>query len=197
MVKLNKEVDYKIAYADAMYAYSWMENQICELFAALIGCRENIAAKIFFSMDYRRYKVISELIKENHQTHFAAWKKIQKWIADDNNSINSRRNKLAHWRMIPTTVTHSMANPQKGSIELIKMAHGERSLEDNVNIDDVKEFTSDALLLAELINQFSCCMFNPDYEKGFEVFLDVKDITKAPDFMERMEEFREQLAHNE
>lgn len=197
MTQLDKETEYKVAYSDAMYACSWMENQICELFADLVGCPENVAAKVFFNMDYRRYKVMSELIQENYDKHFVAWKKMKKWIADGDDSINYRRNKLAHWRMIPTTDMQSLANPQKGSIELLKMAYGESSIEDNMSIDDIKTFTSDALLLAEIINQFHCCMLHPDYEKGFEVFLNVKDISKASDFVKRMEEFRESLGQED
>ena len=53
-----------------MYAYSWMENQLCELFSNLVDCEDNVAAKIFFNMDYRRYKVMSELIQENYEKGF-------------------------------------------------------------------------------------------------------------------------------
>lgn len=193
MSKLDKETEYKVAYSDAMYAYSWMENQLCELFSDLVGCEESVAAKIFFNMDYRRYKVMSEIIQEKYDKHFPAWKKMKKWISDDSDSINNRRNKLAHWRMIPTTDIQSLANPQKGSVELLKMAYGQSSLEDNISIEDIKKFTSDALLLAELINQLNCCMVHPDYEKGFEVFLGVSGVKKASDFKVCMEEFRKKL----
>lgn len=191
MEKLDTATEYKVAYSDAMYACSWMENQLCELLANLLGCTEDVAAKVFFNMDYRRYKVMSELIEEKHNEHYAAWKKLKKWITDEKDSISNRRNKLAHWRLVPNMDNHSLANPQKGSVRLWEMARGESSIEDNMSIDDIKAFTSDALLLAELINQFHCCMSRPDYEKGFEVFLDVKNVRKASDFVKRMEEFRE------
>ena len=191
--KLDKDAQYKIVYADAMYAHSWLEYQICELFSALIECEENVAAKIFFNMDYRRYRVISELIEEKYPQYLPAWKKIRNWVVEDSNSITKRRNNIAHWRLIQTVDGHSLANPQRGAVELLMMARGQVSTDENIVVADIEKFTNEAFCLAEIINQFYCCIFDKEYEKGFEVFLDVRDIKVPSDFDKKMDAFREAL----
>lgn len=188
---------YMRAWSEAIYAHSLMESELCELFSALVECCETAGANIFYNMDYRRYKVISDIIQDKHSKHYKAWKKLQKWMVDGENSINKRRNNIVHWKMVKTADDFSLVNPRQGAIALLEMRYGQREVAEHINIDDLNQFTDDVHQMNELLNQFFTCILHPEYEKGFEVFLDVNDVRTPEDFENRIYEFRQKLEKKE
>ena len=161
--------EYMRAWSEAIYAHSLMESELCELLTTLVECSETVGANIFYNMDYRRYKIISDIIKDKHPKHYKAWKKLQKWMVDGENSINKRRNNIVHWKMVKTVDNTSLVNPKQGAIALLEMRYGQRETTENISLDDLNKFTDEVHQMNELLNQFLACIIHPEYEKGFEV----------------------------
>ena len=53
---------------------------MCEIFQHLSGCNDDAGDLIFFSMDYRRYDVVKELIDNKHPHFSKAYKTLHEEI---------------------------------------------------------------------------------------------------------------------
>ena len=179
--ELNK---YKLTYADALYAHSWMENKLSELFTFLLNCNYAEGSLVFYNMDYRRYKVISDLIKTKYPDYQLAWKKLSLWIYNDDNSITTIRNKIVHWRMVEGQSDRGLANPYKDATLLESMKDGFDKIE-TISYENLVDFTVRTFMISHIIYQFSSCISCKDYEKKMDVFKDIpKGIT--PDIWMKM-----------
>ena len=172
-----KTKEYKLIYADALYAHSWMEYQLSELFTYLIGCEYAEGSKVFYNMDYRRYHVISDIIQNKFPNHWTIWKKLRSWIYLDSDSISSFRNKIVHWRMVGIEDGGGLADPALGEALLYTLYNDYDKFE-RISAEDLVSFTKRTSRVSQIINQLHTCIASPEYEEGFEVFKNLpKNIT--------------------
>jgi hypothetical protein len=96
-VKLQPDVRFKVARADAIESYSILESALSRLFADVLETKPSLAGIVFFRTANARARnsIIDALIKRKHGPKFNPyWNFLLKFIS----RLDSRRNEIVHWR---------------------------------------------------------------------------------------------------
>lgn len=134
--------DFKLARAEAIQAYAYLEQSMCGLFAHFAGVTDQIAGVIFFKMNNARSRVaVSERLKrlKYGNTRSLYFNSIKAALGP----IDGERNHLVHWHERFETRSNFATGAHAMSSFLDPPAYWDHSDDTpRMGIEEVQDFTS-------------------------------------------------------
>lgn len=99
-------LELKIARADAIEAYAWVERELCSAFAYLAGTDDRVAGTIFFRLNNARTRrvMLNKMMRLKHgDDRRLFFNSLIKRL----NEVDDTRNQIVHWIMIVNVYNHN------------------------------------------------------------------------------------------
>ena len=158
--KIRPIILFQVARADAINAYSGLEQAMQHLFADLLGTPLHRASFVFTEIVNARSRneIISELIRE----HFEDSETFNKSLTKRISATDMIRNRIVHWIIMVSSSSIPLTRPPDPELDKLHLSHPDlsRHVAGKLDYYDLLDFTARASYLSSIVRNFSTAMLD-------------------------------------